>query len=142
MATSLLCGECPVLSQRRSIPMPSHSGLRRLALRVLLSVLVIFLFAPTVFAQKKVVSGTTTTGNSSWEQAIAVLQAQVDQQAQMIAQLQTALASEPSARQAADAARQASDAALQNAINAEASARSQGDAATLAAAKQYPDAAI
>ena len=79
--------------------MPSQSGLRRLALRVLLSVLVIILFAPTVFAQKNktVSSGTTTTGNSSWEQAIAVLQAQVDQQAQTIAQLQTALASETSA---------------------------------------------
>jgi hypothetical protein len=123
--------------------MPSQSGWRRVALRVFLSILVVFLFAPTVLAQsKKVSSGTTTTGNSSWEQAIAVLQAQVDQQAQIIAQLQTALASETSARQAADATLQASDAALQNAINAEAAARQQGDAATLAAAKQYPDAAI
>jgi hypothetical protein len=96
--------------------------MRRVALRVLLSVVVVFLFAPTVFAQKdknekKASSGASTTGNSSWEQAIAALQAQVDQQAQMIAQLQTALASEATARQ-------------------------QGDAATLAAAKQYPDAAI
>lgn len=121
--------------------MPSQSAMRRVALRVLLSVVVVFLFAPTVFAQKdknekKASSGASTTGNSSWEQAIAVLQAQVDQQAQMIAQLQTALASEATARQQGDvntlasanaytdtafsteaAAREAADVTLQNNIN-------------------------
>ena len=138
--------------------MPSVSGLRRVALRVLLSVVVIFLSAPTVFAQKdknenRTSSGATTTGNSSWEQAIAVLQVQVDQQAQTIAQLQAALAGETTARQAADAAlqnainneiaaRQAADATLQNNINSEGGVRQQGDINTLAAANAYTDTAF
>src|SRR5580765_5204795 len=78
-------------------------------------------------------SSTSTTGNSSWEQAIAVLQAKVDQQAAAIAQLQAALATETTARQASDAALQnsvsntaaASQAAhqtLQASINAETAA--------------------
>ena len=77
--------------------MPSHLGLRRAALTACLSILVIFSSVMTVRAQgKKPTSSasTTTTGNSSWDQAIAVLQAQVDQQAALIAQLQSALAGE------------------------------------------------
>src|SRR5215468_1059202 len=110
----------------------------------------------------------TTTGNSSWDQAIAALKAQVDQQAAVIAQLQAALAAETSARENADtalqaganneaaaragadttlqssinnetAARQAAYATWQSAMSAEAAARQQGDAASLAAAKQYAD---
>jgi len=131
---------------------------------------VIFSSVTTVRAQAKKATpsgSTTTTGNSSWDQAIAVLQAQVDQQAALIAQLQSALAGETTARQttgtelqnainsevvarqaavsAEAAARQQGDApvaALQGGLNAEVTARQQGDANTLAAAKQYTDAAL
>jgi hypothetical protein len=95
-------------------------------------------------------NSTTITGNSSWEQAIAVLQAKVDQLAATIAQLQAALTTESTARQTGDtglqsgitteaAARAAADTTLQNNINAQAMARQQGDVDTLAAAKQYAD---
>jgi len=111
---------------------------------------------------------TSTTGNSSWEQAIATLQAKVDQLAATIAQLQTALAAETSARENGDAglqssvnseaaARQTADGTLQTNMNSQAAAqaaahttlqgnidsqaamRQQGDADTLVAAKQYAD---
>ena len=97
--------------------MPSHPGVRRTALRVFLSLLVVFLSAATLRAQgKKVTSSASTTGNASWDQAIAALQAQVDLQAQTIAQLQAALAAETTARQF-------SATSLETAINNEAAAR-------------------
>lgn len=113
-------------------------------------------------------STNSTTSNSSWEQAIAILQAQVDQQAALIAQLQAALTSEAGSRQTADGALQnsianetaaratadtglqanmanetaawrAADSSLLSTITAESAARQQGDAQTLLAAKQYAD---
>jgi len=61
-------------------------------------------------------NSTSSTGNSSWEQAIAVLQAKVDQLTATVAQLQTALTAEI-------AARQTGDGTLQTNINSEAAAQ-------------------
>src|SRR6185369_4942 len=58
---------------------------------------------------------TSTNGNSSWEQAIAALQAKVDQLTATVAQLQTALAAETSARENGDAG-------LQSTVNTQAAA--------------------
>lgn len=119
-------------------------------------------------AQGKNTTSSSTNGNASWEQAIAALQAKVDQQATTIAQLQTALASEAAARQQGDAdtlfaakqyadgiaggtsefaaAKQYADAAVATAINGEAAARIAADntlQATInaeAAARQQGDA--
>jgi hypothetical protein len=93
---------------------------------------------------------TSTSGNASWEQAISALQAKVDQLAATIAQLQTALAAETSARENGDAglqsslntqaaAQTAAHSTLQSNINAQAAMRQQGDADTLLSAKQYAD---
>src|SRR5215475_11613635 len=88
---------------------------------------------------------TSTSGNSSWEQAISALQAKVDQLAATVGQLQTALAAETAARQTAEgtlqtninsqaAAQAAAHSALQSNINTQASMRQQGDADTLLSA--------
>src|SRR3954469_10355326 len=116
--------------------MPSHQRLRRTALTLFLSILVVFASGATVRAQGKKpttsTSSTTTSGNASWDQAIAVLQAQVDQQAALIAQLQSALAGETTARQTSGSELQnaisGEVAARQAAVSAEAVARQQGDA--------------
>ena len=134
--------------------MASHLDLRRKALTVTVTIVAILVWGSDVRAQaKKTASSNTTTGNASWDQAISVLQAQIDQQAATIAQLQAALGGETTARQQADTtlqnnvnseviARQAADGSMQGGLVGEVAARKQGDLDTLAAAKQFYDAAI
>jgi hypothetical protein len=133
--------------------MASRLDLRHRALTVL-TVVTILVWGSDVRAQgKKTASSNTTTGNASWDQAISVLQAQIDQQAAAIAQLQAALGGETTARQQADTtlqnnvtseviARQAADGSMQGGLVGEVAARKQGDLDTLAAAKQFYDAAV
>src|SRR6476620_9379692 len=83
-------------------PMASHLDLRRKALTVAVTIVAILVWGSDVRAQtKKTANSNTTTGNASWDQAISVLQAQIDQQAAAIAQLQAALGGETTARQQA-----------------------------------------
>jgi hypothetical protein len=134
--------------------MASHLDLRRKALTVTVTIVAILVWGSDVRAQaKKTTSSNTTTGNASWDQAISVLQAQIDQQAAAIAQLQAALGGETTARQQADTtlqnnvnseviARQAADGSMQGGLVGEVAARKQGDLDTLAAANHYTDTAL
>ena len=134
--------------------MASHLDLRRKALTVAVTIVAILVWGSDVRAQaKKTASNNTTTGNASWDQAISVLQAQIDQQAAAIAQLQAALGGETTARQQADTtlqnnvnseviARQAADGSMQGGLVGEVAARKQGDLDTLAAAKLFYDTAV
>ena len=134
--------------------MASRLDLRHKALTVAVTVVAILVWGSDVRAQaKKTASSNTTTGNASWDQAISVLQAQIDQQAAAIAQLQAALGGETTARQQADTtlqnnvtseviARQAADGSMQGGLVGEVAARKQGDLDTLAAAKQFYDTAV
>ena len=134
--------------------MASHLDLRRKALTVTVTIVAILVWGSDVRAQaKKTGSSNTTTGNASWDQAISVLQAQIDQQAATIAQLQAALGGETTARQQADTtlqnnvnseviARQAADGSMQGGLVGEVAARKQGDLDTLAAANHYTDTAL
>src|SRR5262245_52098371 len=83
-------------------PMASQISARHSA-RVVIFLVAAFLLAwASVDARAQGKGNATTTstnGNSSWEQAIAALQAKVDQLTATIAQLQTALAAETTARQ-------------------------------------------
>ena len=97
--------------------MASRLDLRHKALTVVVTIVAILVWGSDVRAQgKKTANSNTTTGNASWDQAISVLQAEIDQQAATIAQLQAALAGETTARQQADTT-------LQNNVNSEVIAR-------------------
>jgi hypothetical protein len=136
--------------------MASHLDLRRKAFTVAVTIVAILVWGSDVGAQTKKTpspSTSTTSGNASWDQAISVLQAQIDQQAAAIAQLQAALGGETTARQQADTtlqnnvnseviARQAADGSMQGGLVGEVAARKQGDLDTLAAAQQFYDTAV
>ena len=134
--------------------MASHLDLRRKALTVAVTIVAILVWGSDVRAQaKKPRAATRRPATRAGIRPSPVLQAQIDQQAAAIAQLQAALGGETTARQQADTtlqnnvnseviARQAADGSMQGGLVGEVAARKQGDLDTLAAAKQFYDTAV